>query len=124
MKSGRSSEAIAQYREALEIKPGYVDAMNNLAWMLATCPEASLRDGAAAVQLAQKAAQLAGGEDPTTLRTLAAAYAEAGRYAQAVETARRAMQLANARNDLAMAGTLEQELALYELDTPMRDVKP
>jgi tetratricopeptide (TPR) repeat protein len=124
MKSGRASEAIARYRRALEIKPDYVAAMNNLAWMLATCPEASLRDGAGAVQLAQKAVQLAGGENPPTLRTLAAAYAEAGRYAEAAQTARHAMQLANVRNDMAMAGTLEQELALYELDTPMRDVKP
>jgi tetratricopeptide (TPR) repeat protein len=76
------------------------------------------------VQLAQKAVQLAGGENPPTLRTLAAAYAETGRYAEAVETARRAMQLANAQGSAPLAATLEQELELYQMDSPVRDTKP
>jgi TPR repeat protein len=120
---GRVDEAIAEYRKALQLKPGYLDALNNLAWMLATCPETRLRNGVEAVQLAQKAAQLDGGENPPTLRTLAAAYAEAGKFAQAVETARRAMQLAAAQGNTPLARTLEQELELYQIDTPMRDVK-
>jgi tetratricopeptide (TPR) repeat protein len=120
---GRVDEAIAEYRKALQLKPGYLDALNNLAWMLATCPETRLRNGVEAVQLAQKAAQLDGGENPPTLRTLAAAYAEAGKFAQAVETARRAMQLASAQGNTPLARTLEQELELYQIDTPMRDVK-
>jgi tetratricopeptide (TPR) repeat protein len=124
MQAGRVAEAIDQYRKALEAQPQNVDALNALAWVLATCPQASLRDGAGAVQLAQKAVQLAGGENPPTLRTLAAAYAEAGQYAQAVQTARRAMQLANAQGSAPLAGTLEQELELYQIDTPVREGRP
>jgi len=124
MQAGRVAEAIDQYRKALEAQPQNVDALNALAWVLATCPQASLRDGAGAVQLAQKAVQLAGGENPPTLRTLAAAYAETGRYAEAVETARRAMQLATAQGSAPLAGTLEQELELYQIDTPVREGRP
>jgi hypothetical protein len=58
------------------------------------------------------------------LRTLAAAYAEAGKFAQAVETARRAMQLATAQGNAPLAGTLEQELELYQIDTPVREGRP
>ncbi len=124
MRAGRMAEAADQYRKALETRPQNIDALDNLAWMLATSPQASLRDGAKALALAQKAVQLDGAENPLLLRTLAAAYAETGQYARAVETARHAMQLANAQGGAALSATLEQELELYQMDTPVRDVKP
>jgi hypothetical protein len=91
---------------------------------LATCSQASLRDGASAVALAQKAVRLAGGENPLMLRTLAAADAETGRYAEAAETARHALQLAGQQKNDALAATLQKELGLYQMNTPVRDAGP
>ena len=62
-------------------------AQNDLAWLLATCPDNSVRNGQKAVELAQQAVQLSNGRSPEILDTLAAAYAEAGRFHEAVETA-------------------------------------
>jgi protein O-mannosyl-transferase len=124
MQAGRVSEAVGEYRQALETEPENVDALNNLAWLLATCPQASLRDGAKALALAQKAVRLAGGENPLRLRTLAAAEAETGRYPEAAATARTALRLAAAQGSTALAGTLQKEIQLYEAGTPFRDVKP
>jgi Flp pilus assembly protein TadD len=98
--------------------------LNNLAWLLATCPQASLRDGAGALASSQKAVQLGGAENPTLLRSLAAAYAETGRYAEAAETARNALRLAVASGNPALAGTLQNEAELYDAGMPVRDVKP
>ncbi len=124
MQKGRMAEAMDEYRKALETQPQNVDALNNLAWALATCPQASLRNGTNAVALAQKAVRLSGGENPLMLRTLAAADAETGQYAVAAETARQALQLAARQKNDALAATLQKELELYQMDTPMRDVKP
>jgi Flp pilus assembly protein TadD len=124
MQSGRVTEATDEYRKALKSQPENVDALNNLAWALATCPQASLRNGTNAVALAQKAVQLSGGENPLMLRTLAAADAETGQYAAAMETARQALQLATRQKNDALAATLQKELELYLMDTPVRDVKP
>jgi type IV pilus biogenesis/stability protein PilW len=124
MSAGRMAEAVGEYWKVLETQPENVEALNRLAWALATGPEASLRDGASSVALAQKAVRLAGGENPLMLRTLAAAYAEAGRYAEAVATARDALQLAVRQKNDALAATLQTELELYQMDTPLRGAKP
>jgi len=124
MKVGRLAEAMDEYRKAIEIRPQYIDALNNLAWMLAVSPQTSLQNGLQAVKLAQQAVQLPGGENPMTLRSLAAAYADTGQYSQAVETARHAIKLAEMHGDAAMAGTLEEELEMYQIDTPLREAKP
>jgi tetratricopeptide (TPR) repeat protein len=124
MQAGRTKEAMDEYQMALQTQPENVDALNNLAWALATCPQASLRDGANAVALAQKAVRLSGGENPLMLRTLAAAYAETGQYSEAVETARHALRLAVAAGGVALAGSLQNEIEIYDADTPVRDLKP
>ncbi|MGD0412190.1 MAG: tetratricopeptide repeat protein, partial [Verrucomicrobiota bacterium] len=90
MQTGRAEEAIRQYEESLRLRPDYMEAGVNLAWILACSPEAAARDGARAVQLALRADQLSGGKNPTVLGTLAAAYAEAGKFTEAVATVRRA----------------------------------
>ncbi len=81
---GQVDRAIAEYRKALKIKPDDVAALTNLAWILATHPDPKHRDGAEAIILAHCAAELTP-NDPSTLDTLAAAYAEAGRFAAAAK---------------------------------------
>jgi tetratricopeptide (TPR) repeat protein len=115
---GRMDEAIAHYQKAVEISPDYAEARKNLAWILATCPQAALRNGNKAVELAQRANQLTGGENPLMLCTLAAACAEAGRFPEAVETARHALRLAEAQSNSRLAGQLQFELNLYQSGSP------
>jgi Flp pilus assembly protein TadD len=121
VRKGEVSQAIAHYETALEIAPRSTSTLNNLAWALSTCPDASLRNGARAVELAQKADQLAGGKNPIFIRTLAAAYAESGRFNNAIETAQRALQLATAQDNSALANKLEKDLDLYRTNVPLRD---
>ena len=118
VRKGRPDEAISQYQMALQIEPDDMTAQNNLAWLLATCPRASLRNGDKAVELARQANGLTGGKNPILLRTLAAAFAEAGRFSEAVETAQRALQLAGAQSNAELAGKLQFELKLYQAGSP------
>jgi tetratricopeptide (TPR) repeat protein len=115
---GRVDEAITQYQQALQIQPGVAEAQNKLAWLLATCPQASLRNGAKAVELARQANGSTGGENPAILHTLAAAFAEAGRFSEAVETAQRALHLAGEQSNTGLAGQLQLELQLYQAGSP------
>ncbi len=110
--------AIEQFQSALQIEPGDMEAQNNLAWLLATAPQASLRNGAKAVELARQANELAGGKNPVILGTLAAALAETGRYPEALETSRRALQLAGAQSNTALAGKLQFEMKLFQAGRP------
>ena len=120
LRKGQIGEAIAQYQAALEFSPHSISPLNNLAWALSTCPDASLRNSAKAIELAQKADQLAGGQNPIFIRTLAAAYAENGRFTDAIETAQRALQLATAQGDFGLASKLEKDLDLYRTNSPLR----
>jgi Flp pilus assembly protein TadD len=120
LRQGRTGEAIAAIQKALDLQPTNVLIQNNLAWMLATAPQASLRDGARAVQLATQASQASGGNNPLILHTLAAAYAEAGQFPNAVQTARKALQLARAQSRTALANALPREIKLYEAAEPYR----
>lgn len=118
---GRAGEAIAQWRAALKSNPNLTSAQVNLAWVLATCPQDSLRDGAAAVELAESANQLSAGNNPRVLATLAAAYAENGQFSYAVATAKQALQIASLRNNAQLANTLQQQLKFYQRNQPFRD---
>ena len=119
--SGHSVEAIQHYERALEISPQSVSALNNLAWLLATCPDASLRNGARAIQLAQQAGQLSRGTNAVVLRTLAAGYAEAGQFGKAIESVRAATRVARMQGDNSLAEELEQQIALYKLGLPYHE---
>ncbi|MGD1083140.1 MAG: tetratricopeptide repeat protein [Verrucomicrobiota bacterium] len=114
-------QAVDTWEKALVIKPEQLFVLNNLAWLLATTPDASLRDGARAVTLAKQADQLGGNSNPMMLHTLAAAYAETGDYALAAATARRGLDLAVEQKNNALAATLQREIQLYEAQTPLRD---
>jgi tetratricopeptide (TPR) repeat protein len=120
-KNGQIKQAIDSWQQTLEIEPALNNIRNNLAWLLATTPDASLRNGAKATTEAEEANQLSGGADPMILRTLAAAYAETGRYRDATATARRALELAATQNNNILTSKLQKEIKLYEADTPMRD---
>ncbi len=82
-------KTLGHQRELLRLQPDDIVLLNETAWMLATNPNASIRGGAEAVELAQRAVQLSEGREPAVFGTLAAAYAEAGRFAEAVQTAPR-----------------------------------
>src|SRR6202035_1109338 len=85
IQQGRVKEAIEQWQETLVMHPENGNAKSNLAWVFATYPEESIRNGTRAVQLAEQAVQLSGGKNPIVLRTLAAAYAESARFKEAIE---------------------------------------
>jgi tetratricopeptide (TPR) repeat protein len=118
---GRFEAAIAHYRKALELEPRPILAQNGLAWLLATCPEAAWRNGNQAVELAQQAVQLSEGKYPEILDTLAAAYAEAGRFPEAVTTAGQALHLADAQANAALAESIRDRLKLYETNSPYHE---
>ena len=118
LQKGKVDEAIVHYQKALQINPDYAEAQNNLAWVLATCPQASLRNGNKAVELAQRANQLTGDGNPVVLGTLAAAYAEAGRFPEAVATAQRALQLAETQSNTALADAIRSQMKLYQAGVP------
>lgn len=118
LKKGLQKDAIAEYEHAARISRQDSMARNNLAWLLATSSDASIRDGNRAIELAKQAVQLSGGKDANYLRTLAAAYAEAGRFAEAAESARRAWQAAQTQGNSTLANALRDEIALYELGLP------
>ncbi|MGA3266327.1 MAG: tetratricopeptide repeat protein [Verrucomicrobiota bacterium] len=124
LQKGKVEQAIVQYQRALEIATDYAEPRNNLAWVLATCPQASRRNGNQAVALAQRANQLAGDGNPLFLGTLAAAYAEAGRFPEAVATAQHALQLAVTQTNTALADGLRSRLKLYQAGLPFHDTEP
>jgi tetratricopeptide (TPR) repeat protein len=120
---GKSSAAIAHYRKAVENGLDTATLYNNLAWLLATSPEPSLRNAAEAVEQAERANQLSGGRQLAILDTLAAAYAEAGRFPEALATARKALELAKQEHDKVLIDALRSRIALYEAGRPFHNTK-
>ena len=117
---GGVRDAVSEYAKAIEIAPENVAALSNLAWLLATSGDPSLRNGTEAVRLAERADSASSRSDnhATVLRILAAAYAEAGRFADAKETAQRALQAAKVEGNASLAEALQGEIALYDLRLP------
>jgi len=115
---------IEQWEISLQLSPDDGNALNNLAWVLATYPTDTIRDGKRAVELAAKATTLPGGNVPIVIRTLAAAYAEAGDFSKAIETGQRALDLATAQNNTSLLSTLRHEIELYQAHTPYRESPP
>jgi len=109
----RPSEAINRYRRALELDTNSAPALNNLAWWLATASDPGLRNGGEAVRLAERACQLTGNKQAALFDTLAAAYAEAGRFNDAVVAAQKAHALALVQGQEGIAARTEQLLKLY-----------
>jgi tetratricopeptide (TPR) repeat protein len=117
----RFPAAIGEYQKTLLLDSQHLPARISLAWLLATCPDGSLRNGTRAVGLAEQARTLAGIESPQLLDTLAAAYAEAGRFPEAIETARRALNLPATQNNLPLAEAIQARLKRYEANSPYHE---
>ena len=101
---GNVREAVSELQESLRLWPTNCDAMARLAWILATNPDASVRKGKEAKEVAETAVRFTGRQFPEALNSLAAAYAETGQFDKAVDTADEAMKLARQRNNQALAG--------------------
>ena len=121
LQKGNADEAIAQFKQALEIKPGFPEALNNLAWVLATSSQGLLRNGGQAVELAERANRLTGGDNPVILHTLAAAYAEAGRFGDALRSDQKAVALARAAGQPDLVEQINVELKLYAAGLPLHE---
>jgi tetratricopeptide (TPR) repeat protein len=116
---GEFPSAVDQFRKAQSAEPNDPGAANGLAWLLATCPDDRVRDGREALAMAEKACAATGQKDPVCLRTLAAAYAEAGRWSEAVATATRALKLAEPHS-ATLAEEIRQHLGRYRQGQPVR----
>ena len=116
-----TKEAIRHYHEALKALPDFPEALNNLAWLLAANPDPQVRNGHEAVDLAERACKLTEYKQPIMIGTLAAAYAEAGRFAEAVTTAEKAETLAKQSNQMEVAAKNRSLRELYRSGQPFRD---
>jgi len=120
LQTGDTKRAVAHLEKALQIDPGHMNAEVNLAWVLATSADDSTRNGARAVQLAEDVARRAGHPNAIVFRTLAAAYAETGRFSEAVETAQQAIEIAKATGNDGLAADLERNIAAYRMNQAIR----
>ena len=116
---GQARQAVTLYRKALKNVPDYVDAQNNLAWVLATDANDQIRNGHEALRLAASVVKTAG-QTPSFLDTLAAAYAEVGRFPEAVATANKAIRIAASQGETRQARKIKSRLKFYESAKPWR----
>src|SRR5215471_1533928 len=121
VQKGLLRDAADHYEKALRWDPDAILPLNNLAWIMSAGPDDSLRNNEVAVKLALKANQLSKQNNPVFARTLAAAYAQAGQFENAIETARRAAELANAQGARDLAVEIAHDVELYQQRMPLRD---
>jgi tetratricopeptide (TPR) repeat protein len=117
---GKDSEALIHLRKAIDHDPTQVVTLVDAARILSSSSDPTLRNGAEAVGFAKQANDLTKGSDPDVLDTLAAAYAEAGEYDQALDAANRALNLAAANGDSAKASAIRYRIGLYTDGKPYR----
>jgi tetratricopeptide (TPR) repeat protein len=121
---GRDAEALRHLTKAAEVMPDVPPVLNRLALLLASSPDARLRNGARAVELARRSLAISGGRDPLTLDTLAAALAEAGQFTEAVQIQSVAIAQAVQGSNAALAEEFRSRLALYQRGLPFRAARP
>ena len=120
LQNGDPKRAVAHFEKTLEINPGHMNAEVNLAWALATSPDDSTRNGARAVQLAEDVMNRAGHANAIVLRTAAAAYAEVGRFNDAIATAQQAIEISRAAGNEGLIVDLQRNIAAYRSNQPVR----
>jgi tetratricopeptide (TPR) repeat protein len=120
---GEVKDAVTEWENVLAIDPDNGNAASNLAWVYATYSGESIRNGERAVELAERALRLSGAKNALIFRTLAAAYAERGRFELAIATAERGRELALTQGNVALAGEFDTNIALYRAGRPLRDAK-
>jgi Flp pilus assembly protein TadD len=118
---GRLPEAVTQLKAAMQTCPDTPDALNNLAWTLAASGETELRDGAQAVKNAERACELTHYRETMMVGTLAAAYAEAGRFDDAISTAQKACALASESGQQELLEKNQELLGLYRSHQAYRE---
>jgi tetratricopeptide (TPR) repeat protein len=117
---GRHASAAADYEALLRIDPADINALNNLAWLLATSPMAGLRDGKRAVALAWRACEATGFERADLVSTLAAAYAESGDFENAVRFSKMALSIGGQ----PLEDDLRRQFEHYQTGKPWREAMP
>jgi tetratricopeptide (TPR) repeat protein len=121
---GKTAEALTEWRAVLRLEPENVAVLNHTALVLAASRDESVRNGPEAVKLAETAARVSNGQAPEILDTLAAAYAEVGRFDQAISIARRARDLAASRGNHRLMEQLDARIKLYQATQPLREDRP
>jgi len=124
VRRGDFAGAAAQFEQAIRLSPNDPRPMKHLARLLATCPEGPLRNGARAIALAEQAWRMTGSRDPDCLDTLAAAYAEAGRFDEAVAAAQKVVAAAEETHRPELIEIARKRLALYQSRMPLREGPP
>ena len=122
--TAKFGEAVAEYRQLVAARPNQPEALSNLAWLLATSPDSGVRNGTDAVRFAEQACRLTGYQRAPMLGSLAAAYAETGRFEDAVAATQKAIQMAQSGGDTRFAAVNEQLLSLYRTGKPYHMPSP
>jgi spermidine synthase len=120
---GKISSSLDHYRRALKLNPNNLEAMNNLAWIYATHENKKFRNGSEAVRLAQRACELTGYRQGAFVDTLCAAYAEAGRFDEAVKAAEKLLDWAESAGQKNRIEKIRNRLELYKAGRPYREKK-
>jgi tetratricopeptide (TPR) repeat protein len=118
MQMGKINEAITHFEEAIRLEPNWVELMNNLAWFLAANRETAIHNPDKAIRLAQQACELTNYKEPQLLDTLAVAYASAGDFSKAIETAEKALELCQSPEQNTLKKGIESRLVLYKAGKP------
>lgn len=123
IQKGETHEAIVHWLKTLQLEPDKTGTLLTLAWVLATSPDANVRNGTKAISLARHAHELLGDKNLMVFRVVAAAYAEVGRFSEAIAAVQRGVQLATEQNQSDFLSLFQGDLSLYQIDLPLRDTR-
>jgi len=118
---GNMKQAVILWKKSLSLKPDWPEVMNNLAWLFSTQSDPEIFNPDKAIELAKRACDLTDYKQPGTLDTLGAAYAAKGDFAQAVQSAEKAINLAQQNGNSDLAQRIQKRLELYKLQKPYRE---